>query len=258
MKYYWVRIFDYKSKDEDSTASNDVWGSYKGIMLDEYYLSGENLSRDEAKEQIKLRSNVSRFAKPRKGDDIYAVVLDSNQFFYDRFYKTVDTVCLYCNNPIKGMWASYPKMTVRDVEYCFCNYDCRHRYLDSINPDVDGEWQEREGYDTNGGTFGYIYHIYNRHVDKHYIGQTKYMPFFRWQEHVKDGIKGDITDLTFDVITEVKYSDKGMINDIEAWWIQKFIDDYGQDHVMNIAKPVLHEQHYIDAFNRKMANRPIK
>ena len=71
----------------------------------------------------------------------------------------------------------------------------------------------------------------------HYIGQTTYMPFFRWQEHVKSGLKGNICDLVFDTITEVRVKSQEYLNSIEAWWIQKYIEDYGRDRVMNLTVP---------------------
>lgn len=71
----------------------------------------------------------------------------------------------------------------------------------------------------------------------HYIGQTIYMPFFRWQEHAKQGIKGKITDLCFEVVTEVRIKSQEYLNNVEAWWIRKFIDEYGKENVMNITVP---------------------
>lgn len=87
--------------------------------------------------------------------------------------------------------------------------------------------------------FGYIYHIYNRVENKHYVGQTKYMPFFRWQEHVKDGYKGNICDLVFETLTEVTVNSQEYLNNIEAWYIQQFTDMYGKDNVFNITHPHL-------------------
>ena len=63
------------------------------------------------------------------------------------------------------------------------------------------------------------------------------MPFFRWQEHVKSGLKGNITDLVFETITEVRVKSQEYLNNIEAWWIRKYIDEYGRDRVMNITVP---------------------
>ena len=71
----------------------------------------------------------------------------------------------------------------------------------------------------------------------HYVGQTVYMPFFRWQEHVKSGLKGEITDLVFETITEVRVKSQEYLNSIEAWWIKKYIEDYGRENVVNINIP---------------------
>lgn len=71
----------------------------------------------------------------------------------------------------------------------------------------------------------------------HYIGQTVYMPFFRWQEHAKAGIKGELCDLIFETVTEVRVNSQEYLNNIEAWWIRKFIDDYGREKVMNVTVP---------------------
>ena len=34
-----------------------------------------------AKQEVKKRSGIDRFAKPRNNDGIYALVMDSNKFF---------------------------------------------------------------------------------------------------------------------------------------------------------------------------------
>ena len=238
MNYYWVRIFDYKKGDDLKEYANiEDWNNRKGTLLDEYYLCGEKMTREDAKSEVTQRSGVEKFAKPRKNDGVYALVMESNQFFYERFNMEVDTVCFNCRKPIKGKMQYFPYITHEDVKYHFCSYDCRRETQNKINPYVEGEFQEREDYETNGGVYGYIYHIYNRKSDMHYIGQTVFMPFFRWQEHAKQHIKGDITDLVFETITEVRVKSQEYLNNIEAWWIRKFIDEYGKQSVMNITVP---------------------
>ena len=103
MNYYWVRIFDYK-KDDELKANTDefVWGSFKGTMLDEYYLCGEDMTREQAKEEVKDKSGVKKFAKPRKGDGIYAIIMDSTKYYYERFTVEVDTKCFCCLKPVVG------------------------------------------------------------------------------------------------------------------------------------------------------------
>lgn len=239
MNYFWVRIFDYKRDEELKKYTDDyAYESQKGTLLDEYYLCGEDMTRETAKSQVKERSGCEKFAKPRKGNGVYALVMESNQFFYDRFTVEIDTICFNCHTHIKGKLKDFPYMVSDSGDkYCFCSWECKRETSRKINPYCEGEFQERENYESNGGVYGYIYHIYNRKNDMHYIGQTVFMPFFRWQEHAKQHIKGDITDLIFETITEVRVNSQEYLNNIEAWWIRKFIDEYGKDKVMNISVP---------------------
>lgn len=238
MNYFWIRIFDYRKSEEDSEEYSSTFG--KGTMLDEYYLCGEDMTRKQVKKTVNERNSVDKFAKPRKGDGVYAIIMDSDKFFYDRFNVEVDTFCFNCHKPIKGKMKDFPNVkTENEEKYFFCCWDCKRETLNKINPYLEGEFQERTQLD---GVYGYIYHIYNRKLNMHYIGQTIYMPFFRWQEHAKQHIKGDITDLIFETITEVKKIDgdsQEYLNNIEAWWINKFIDEYGRENVMNISIPKL-------------------
>jgi hypothetical protein len=302
LNYYWVRIFDFrydelkaqkeeelqnrneglKDKDlswlsgnNDNTLQFEDWmlRDEKGTMLDEYYLCGEALTRDECKKQVAQKSNISRFAKPKSGkSDVYALILDSSKFFYDRFYVILDTICFECGRPIKGSICNFPYFKPihyderwdtsdenqiegynDDTKYYFCSYECKYKTTDKLRS-PEGEWQNREGYERNGGTYGYIYHIYNRFENKHYIGQTRYMPFFRWQEHAKSGIKGDICDLVFETICEVKVKSQEYLNSIEAWWIQSFINQYGKENVMNLTNPKVTVNHLVDRF-KEMAQK---
>lgn len=257
INYYWIRIYDYKKDDElKSYAEEDMWGKYKGILLDEYYLSGEEMTREQAKAIVKERSCIEKFAKPRKNDGIYAIVMDSNKYYYDGFTKEVDTICFNseCNKHIKGKEKYFPSMTHQDKDYYFCCWDCYREVSYKINPHTEGEWQSKENY-TYSGVYGYIYHIYNRKTDMHYIGQTVYMPFFRWQEHVKSGLKGNITDLVFETITEVRVSSQEYLNNIEAWWIRKYIDEYGKDKVMNITVPKITMEELIEQYGKSVGGQ---
>ncbi len=260
MNYYWVRIFDYRKDEELKPYSdNSTWDKFKGTLLDEYYLCGEDMTREKAKEEVKSRSEVEKFAKPRKSDGIYALVMESNQFFYDRFNIEVDAICFDadCHNPIKGKMKDFPYIEHNGVKYHFCSYDCKRHTLNKINPYNEGEWQSKEGYEENGGVYGYIYHIYNRKKNMHYIGQTIYMPFFRWQEHAKQHIKGDITDLIFETVTEVRVKSQEYLNSIEAWWINKFIDEYGKGNVMNLTVPKITIEYLISEYAKIVGGQKI-
>lgn len=251
LNYFWVRIFDYRKENEDKFyEENDTWEKYKGVLLDEYYLCGEDMERKQAKILVTKRSSVKKFAKPRKNNGIYALVMDSNKFFYDRFNIEIDTICFNCHKPIKGKLKDFPNMEQNGERYHFCSWDCKREVLQKVNPyNSEGEWQKRDGYEESG-VYGYIYHIYNRKTNKHYVGQTVYMPFFRWQEHAKQHIKGDLVDLVFETITEVRVKSQKYLNDIEAWWIRKFISEYGRENVMNITVPKIAMEDLVCEYQR--------
>lgn len=265
MNYFWIRVFDY---------NREIDFYDKGTLLDEFYLKGETLTREEAKQETKEKysGKTARellFAKPKKQTDgVYAIVMDSNKFFYDRFYLEIDTFCFWhnCHKPIKGMMRDFPRFNI-DNKYdidgnCgnivyFCSYDCKRHYYNSLR--FEGEFQEKEA-GQDGDIFGYIYHIYNRVENIHYIGQTRYMPFFRWQEHVKAGEKGRIEDLVFDTITEVRRNNRQSddqnqqyLNSIEAWWIAKFKEE-GYE-VFNISNPKITVEYLKDRFNEMVAQQ---
>jgi hypothetical protein len=242
MGYFWIRMFDYDPERD---------GFEKGSLLDEYYLDNVT-TREEAKAEVLTHYPHSKvkFAKPKKSSGVYAIVMDSNKFFFDRFYTTIDTHCFWCHKPIKGFARDFPRSQVEDKagrdEFAdgtvyFCEYNCKRHFDNALSPSSEGEFQEKE-VGEDGDIFGYIYHIYNRSTNCHYIGQTRYMPFFRWQEHVKDGAKGDISDMVFSVLTEVRRlnsssndANQRYLNSMEAWWINKYIKEGFS--VLNITKP---------------------
>jgi hypothetical protein len=258
LNYFWVRVYDY-NHDRDRYE--------KGTMLDEFYLIGE---REVVKQIVKDKycsatSSQMRFAKPKKETDgIYAIVMDSDKFFYDRFTISINTVCFWCHVPIVGKASEFPRANISgswkdedltDLEKTayFCKYDCKSHFLYSQNPVGEGEWQSKEA-GQDGEIFGYIYLMYNRGENIYYIGQTRFMPFFRWQEHIKGGEKGDISDLSFSVLAQIgrnklqcDQENQIYLNNIEAWWIAKY--QHEQHKVFNLTKPKLTIEYLKDRFN---------
>lgn len=251
--FFWIRIFDY-------SYLRDI--NSKGILLDEFY--EKEKTRDEIKVLIsskyegETKKNI-RFSKPKKENGIYALIMESNSYFYHRFYDEINTLCFCCNKHIQGKAHFFPSKIIEngkdstiDKQFAnrletvyFCSDNCKNKYLEDINPILsEGDFQEKE--ESWENNYGYIYCIYNRNENKYYIGQTRYLPFFRWQEHVKSKLKGDITDLEFRVITTVKkgntFDCQKKLNEIETWWINKYKEE-GYD-IMNIVRPHLNEYDY--------------
>lgn len=263
--YFWVRVYDYNHERDHYE---------KGTMLDELYLKELAGGREEAKHAVRDKycsgtSSKLSFAKPKKeSDGIYAIVMESTKFYYDRFYATINTHCFWCLKAIEGKASEFPRERMsegsqysdHDNVYSgdgktvfFCTYDCKSHFNHSQNPIGEGEWQSKEaGHD--GDIFGYVYLMYNRAENIHYIGQTRFMPFFRWQEHIKDGSKGDISDLTFSVLAQIgrnkQQSDAEnqiYLNNIEAWWIAKY--QHEQHKVFNITKPKITIEYLKERFD---------
>jgi hypothetical protein len=272
LNYWWVRIFDYNYERDLED---------KGTLLDEYYVEDVD-SRDKVKEIAKKKycgesSDKLLYAKPKKKDGIYAIVMESSKFFYDRFYLKIKTRCFYCLNEIEGRECDFPSQTIQNKDndldvkkseflineddisneetVYFCSHDCKH----NLNADIryEGEFQTKE-VEVSGSVFGYIYLMYNRIENKYYIGQTRYYPFFRWQEHIKSGGKGNITDITFNVISEVKRNKKidesgnqEYLNNVEAWWISKYIEE-GYE-IQNVTIPKLTISDFKRKYNEMIA-----
>ncbi|MCT4662768.1 MAG: GIY-YIG nuclease family protein [Tissierellales bacterium] len=226
-------------------------------MLDEFYLKDVS-SRDEAKKHIKEKYdeefyNGIKFAKPRKKDGVYSILMKSDNSFYHRFYDKIDTYCFMCHSKIEGKEADYYKKTIESEDYYFCSRECRDKYKATVSKYNEGEYQVKCIPDN---MYGYIYLMYNKCTNIYYIGQTQFLPFFRWQEHIKTGGKGHISDMVFSILAEVgkdlrlsNDENQDLLNDIESWWINKFIEE-GQE-VYNLTIPKIKNSDLIKRF-RKM------
>jgi hypothetical protein len=269
-------VFDYVyERDSNYQSENFQPENYgKGVLLDEFY-TNNIIDKEDVKKLVtdKYCGNTAQtitFAKPRKKNGIYAIVMNSNRFFYDRFYREIDTFCFWynCHKPIKGRYAEFPKVNLKN-DYCsdgdskderfFCSNDCKRKHCDALSPLSEGEFQEKQS-GMNGSIYGYIYLIYNKSDNTYYIGQTRFLPFFRWQEHAKSGLKGDIKDLSFSVITEVARNYKQpedynqqYLNSIEAWWIEKYKEEGFQ--VKNISNPKITIDYLQQSFDEMIAKQ---
>ncbi|CAM3317991.1 hypothetical protein HP548_12390 [Paenibacillus taichungensis] len=173
--YYWIRVFDYKFERDQSD---------KGVMLDEFYTK-ELTDRESVKQLVKDRYCKSTgekigFAKPKKEKSgMYAIIMESDLFFYNRFYATINTPCFVCLGNIVGKASTFPKAYIGPrmgyqpgddvfmdltITAYFCSSECQQNYY-RIKSNQEGEFQFREEGD-QGAVYGYVYLIYNR-SEKH-------------------------------------------------------------------------------------------
>ncbi|MDB5055996.1 MAG: Excinuclease subunit domain protein [Bacilli bacterium] len=139
--YYWVRVYDYNHERDQYE---------KGTMLDEFYLKDLIGGREEAKQTVRDKycsetSTKLMFAKPKKeADGVYAIVMDSSKFFYDRFYSTINSHCFWCHKAIEGKASEFPRERIsgdrcyldQDNAFSddgntafFCKYECKSHFI---------------------------------------------------------------------------------------------------------------------------------
>jgi hypothetical protein len=72
---------------------------------------------------------------------------------------------------------------------------------------------------------GYIYKISKKSTEEFYVGQTIYVPIFRWGQHLlteRFNIQ-NIDDYVFEILEVVK--NKKLLNERETYWINKCRDE---------------------------------
>ena len=250
-KYYWVRIFDYNYERDDYLKGS--------IIYEDYF---KDVERESLKNDLLNLYKNLKFAKPRKKDGIYCILMDSSQFFYERFKVNIGCLCFNCLSKLKGRDMDFPNILLDDIKYYFCDYECKRNYYKKSDKLYnEGEFQNKEkGMLDNKEIFGYIYEIYNRNENTYYIGQTRYYPFFRWQEHIKSGSKGSIEDLTFRVIsslvsTKDEIIDAKSLNELESYYIKMYECD--SKNVINITKPKFNKSEWLEIYNNKLKIKDI-
>ena len=265
MRYFLVYIYDY-----------DVYrdGNDEGILMDKFFTKEKTVA-DCYKSLVKKypqsfcnkiyidkTSLLEDYKAKRKSKGLYMSVSVVDETIYNHETVELDDICFYCHTPIKGKESSFPKEKISladeyDYDYGdeeemitvhFCSHQCKQSYLHDINPDETPKTLTRTT-EASGKVFGYIYHIYNRIQNAHYIGQTKFLPFFRWQEHVKSLKKGQLKDLEFYVIAEIAVCDnaKQLLNDTETWWINKYKDE--GYNTFNIVEPKVSKRAFKEKYD---------
>ena len=107
----------------------------------------------------------------------------------------------------------------------FCGYRCRENFVEREKKKLFDEGYIDESFITRDSfscadISGYIYKISKKSTGEFYIGQTKYVPIFRWGQHLKTerfDVK-NILDYQFEVIEVVPKSEN--ILEREKHWIQ--------------------------------------
>jgi hypothetical protein len=236
---------------------SDLTTKRNDIILNQEVMIAE--SRESFKENIKLLYPNVKFANNSKlkNGDIYCIIISDSCYNIEEYLDIKEYECSHCHNMFKTnekhlykyRWAylfrsnRVDSKVLKDYEddiksMCFCSKRCK---LDHILDITD--MLEKETLDMHQGdkdfppdtfitkeTFmnidnisrgGYIYKISKKSTEEFYVGQTIYVPIFRWGQHLlteRFNIQ-NIDDYVFEILEVVK--NKKLLNQREAYWIKK-------------------------------------
>lgn len=226
------------SDDEYEYSPFESISSRNNIELTMDCMICEN--RDKFKEIIKsLYGENIRFAYSKKlqAGDVYCIIIGEHCWNTEKYLNRIEFDCDYCGTKTSGYVNSQVVISHWDMEKLlnqynkygdkkFCCNRCKDRFVEqeaskiSEKTDASNIFVTRDMF-TNNNLSGYIYKITKKSTGEFYVGQTIYVPIFRWGQHLTTDrfpIK-NILDYKFEVIEMVSKSDN--ILEREKYWIQK-------------------------------------
>lgn len=212
-------------------------------------------TRDQFKQIIRSMYGEDipfRYSKNLEPGRVYCIIIGEKCYNPENYFDKIEFDCSYCNSHVQTYLnrpIAFSNYEISSDLYNidkyrkmrFCSHQCKNAFLDEekaiLRPDDDAHFfVDKDGFARiqDESIIGYIYKITKRSTGQFYIGQTKYVPIFRWGEHLHTERfpLSDITDYSFEVIAKVF---KGQnILDIEKEYIQSaYVAD--PEHSLNIA-----------------------
>lgn len=232
----------YEVADQEKPIENGCvfWGVSSNIELTMDCKICE--SREHFKELIKEEygENIAfRNSKKLNVGDLYCIIIAEHCYNTERYFNRIEYVCACCGAKVVGYINKAERIGNWEIknELCnqvdkygdllFCSYKCKEHFIKKERQKcladglVDESFITREDFKRDD-IAGYIYKISKKSTGEFYIGQTIYLPIFRWGQHLKTDrfdMKG-ITDYQFEVIEIVPISQN--ILEREKYYIQKY------------------------------------
>ena len=242
------RIYKVLSKEEmeenNEGEDNNLFPSYfnnnkKEVVMDCIVCD----NREHFKDIIKSNwgENITfRYSKNLKPGDYYCIIIGEHCWNVERYFTKIEYECSYCKAKV-STYVNRGIITIDDFE-CkhslygdenykklkFCSEKCKRNFIDSehnkLLKDSGEDFNEffvTKDMFTLNNTSGYIYKITKKSTGEFYVGQTQYLPVFRWAQHLKTERfpQSNITDYQFEVIEIVNKSSN--LLEREKYWIQE-------------------------------------
>lgn len=199
-------------------------------------------SREHFKELIREEygDNIAfRNSKKLNTGDLYCIIIAEHCYNTERYFNRIEYTCACCGAKVVGYIDKSERISNWEIkdELCnqldkygdlrFCSYQCKEHFKAKERTKCLADGLIDESFITRD-TFkrddiaGYIYKISKKSTGEFYIGQTIYLPIFRWGQHLKTerfDVKG-ILDYKFEVIEIVPITEN--ILEREKYYIQKY------------------------------------
>lgn len=218
-------------------------------------------SRDTFKENIRALYPNIKFANngKLKTGDIYCIIISDNCYDTEEYIAVKDYECSHCHKVFKSnekvlnkFYGTYEFKTshiVTDVlkEYDtkikdmqFCSKECMLKHKSEIITELEEKtlliynndkdfpldvFITRNTFDNKTNAAGYIYKISKKSTKEFYVGQTKFVPIYRWGQHLlteRFNIQ-NIGDYVFEIIEVVP--NINLLNERETYWINRCRDE---------------------------------
>ncbi len=244
----------YRIYEKLDMREQNEWGYFddKKIISQEVCLAN---SREEFKKIItELYSPEPIYfanSKKRKVGDLICIIISDNAYDAERYLLVKDYECENCKRKFKATQktvANFSEWDLRNfkdiceekyltmeneiIGMSFCCRYCYHAIKDKINKELKeyaydndltcNSWITKDSFSSISD--GFIYMISKKSTGEFYVGQTRYVPIFRWGQHLltKRFKIENIEDYVFEVL---EVCDKEELNYKEAYWINKKRDE---------------------------------
>lgn len=237
---YVYRIYEACDESEKSYTYGFFDSEVNRKLIDSGYVFAEN--RDEFKSIIKETYPNINFGR-KKNAPIgfqYCSVVYHNK--YDKSKSQILSYkCDYCNKEVfndifstpYNLYQTYHYIGIgkkTDNKYYYCSQECKDKHCEVLKQEEQNkngnnyvdEFITKESFSNYND--GFIYKISKKSTGEFYIGQTRYVPIFRWGQHLRTerfDIK-NICDYLFEVI-EICSIDK--LNERESHYINLYKND---------------------------------
>lgn len=158
-------------------------------------------SRDHFKEIIRSTYGEKipfAYSKKLQPGQLYCIIIGEHCYDTERYFSKIKFTCDHCGAQVETCLKKFISFTDYDIranffgiedykEKRFCSEACKHQFEEAekrkLRPDEDQEfWITRDMFTRN--VAGYIYLISKKSTGEFYVGQTRYVPIYRWGQHL--------------------------------------------------------------------------